>query len=45
MEEDMDLRVHLGVFDTLMRDVFNEGGKIEKEDQTCLFMASFSKLI
>jgi gag-polypeptide of LTR copia-type len=43
MEEGMDLRVHFGVFNTLVRDVFNTGGKIEEDDQTCLFMASLSK--
>jgi hypothetical protein len=40
MKEGMDLRIHLGAFNTLVRDVFNAGGKIEEEDQTCLFMAS-----
>jgi hypothetical protein len=40
MEEGMDLRVHLGAFNTLIRDVFNAGRKIEKEDQICLFMTS-----
>jgi gag-polypeptide of LTR copia-type len=39
MEEGMNLRVHLDVFNTLMRDVFNAGGKIEKDDQACLFRA------
>jgi gag-polypeptide of LTR copia-type len=43
MEEGMDLRVHLGAFNTLVRDVFNAGGKIEEEDQACLFMVSLSK--
>jgi gag-polypeptide of LTR copia-type len=43
MEEGMDLRVHLGAFNTLVRDVFNTGGKIEEEDQACLFMSSLSK--
>jgi gag-polypeptide of LTR copia-type len=43
MEEGMDLKVHFGVFNTLVRDVFNTGGKIEEDDQTCLFMASLSK--
>jgi gag-polypeptide of LTR copia-type len=37
MEEGMNLRVPLDVFNTLMRDVFNAGGKIEKDDQACLF--------
>jgi hypothetical protein len=40
MEEGIDLRVHLDVFNTLVRDVFNEDEKIEEEDQTCLFMTS-----
>jgi gag-polypeptide of LTR copia-type len=44
MEEGMDLRVHLGVFNTLVRDVFNAGGKIEEDDQACLLMTSLSKL-
>jgi hypothetical protein len=39
----MDLRVHLGAFNTLVRDVFNADGKIEEDDQTCLFMASLPK--
>jgi hypothetical protein len=39
----MDLRVHLDVFNTLVHDVFNAGGKIEEEDQACLFMAFLSK--
>jgi gag-polypeptide of LTR copia-type len=43
MEEGMDLRVHFGAFNTLVRDVFNAGGKIEEEDQACLFMVSLSK--
>jgi gag-polypeptide of LTR copia-type len=43
MEEGIDLRVHLGAFNTLVRDVFNAGGKIEEEDQACLFMASLLK--
>jgi gag-polypeptide of LTR copia-type len=43
MEERMDLKVHLGVFNTLVRDVFNAGGKIKEEDQNCLFIASLSK--
>jgi gag-polypeptide of LTR copia-type len=43
MDEGMDLRVHLGAFNTLERDVFNAGGKIVKEDQACLFMTSLSK--
>jgi gag-polypeptide of LTR copia-type/Zinc knuckle len=43
MEDGMDLRVHFGVFNTLVRDVFNTDGKIEEYDQTCLFMASLSK--
>jgi gag-polypeptide of LTR copia-type len=43
MGEGMDLRVHLGVFNTLVRDVFNAGRKIEDEDQACLFMASLLK--
>jgi hypothetical protein len=34
----MDLRVHLGAYNTLVRDMFNAGGKIEEEDQACLFM-------
>jgi gag-polypeptide of LTR copia-type len=32
MEEGIDLRIHLGAFNTLVQDVFNVGGKIEKED-------------
>jgi gag-polypeptide of LTR copia-type len=32
MEEGLDLRVHLGAFNTLVRDVFNTGGKIEEND-------------
>jgi gag-polypeptide of LTR copia-type len=43
MEEGMDLRVHLGAFNTLVRDMFNAGRKIEDEDQACLFMASLLK--
>jgi gag-polypeptide of LTR copia-type len=43
MEEDVDLRVHLDVFKTLMRDVFNVDEKIEEEDQACLFMTSLPK--
>jgi gag-polypeptide of LTR copia-type len=43
MEDGMNLRVHLGAFNTLVRDVFNEGGKIEEEDQICLFMTSQPK--
>jgi gag-polypeptide of LTR copia-type len=43
MMESMDLRVHLGAFNTLIRDVFNVGEKIEEEYQTCLFMTSLSK--
>jgi gag-polypeptide of LTR copia-type len=43
MEEGMDLRVHLGVFNTLVGDVFNAGGKIEEEDQACLFMVRLLK--
>jgi gag-polypeptide of LTR copia-type len=43
MEEGMDLRVHLGAFYTLVRDVFNAGEKIEEEDQACLFMAFLLK--
>jgi hypothetical protein len=40
MEEGIDLRVHLDVFNTLVRYVFNEDEKIEEEDQTYLFMTS-----
>jgi gag-polypeptide of LTR copia-type len=40
----MDLRVHLGVFNTLVRDIFNTGEKIEEKDQACLFMISLPKL-
>jgi gag-polypeptide of LTR copia-type len=43
MKEDMNLRVHLGAFNTLVRDVFNTGEKIKEEDQVCLFMASIPK--
>jgi gag-polypeptide of LTR copia-type/Zinc knuckle len=43
MEDSMNLRVYLGAFNTLVRDVFNEGGKIEEEDQACLFMTSQPK--
>jgi gag-polypeptide of LTR copia-type/Zinc knuckle len=43
MEEGIDLRVYLGAFNTLVRDVFNAGGKIEEDDQACLFMASLLK--
>jgi gag-polypeptide of LTR copia-type len=43
MEEDVDLRVQLDVFNTLVRDVFNADGKIEEEDQACLFMTSLPK--
>jgi gag-polypeptide of LTR copia-type len=32
MEEGIDLRIHLGALNTLVQDVFNVGGKIEKED-------------
>jgi hypothetical protein len=32
MKESMDLRIHLGAFNILVRDVFNAGGKIEEED-------------
>jgi gag-polypeptide of LTR copia-type len=39
----MDLRVHLGAFNTLVRDIFNSGEKIEKENQACLFMTSLPK--
>jgi gag-polypeptide of LTR copia-type len=39
----MDLRVHVSAFNTLVRDVFNAGGKIEEKDQACLFMAFLSK--
>jgi gag-polypeptide of LTR copia-type len=44
MEEGIDLRAHLGAFNTLVRDVFNAGGKIEEGDQIYLFMASLPKL-
>jgi gag-polypeptide of LTR copia-type len=37
------LRVHLSAFNTLVRNVFNTDGKIEEEDQACLFMTSLSK--
>jgi gag-polypeptide of LTR copia-type len=43
LEEGMDLRVHFGAFNTLVRDMFNAGGKIEKDDQACLFVISLSK--
>jgi gag-polypeptide of LTR copia-type len=43
IEEGMDLRVHLGAFNTLVRDVFNVGGKIKEEVQACLFMTSLPK--
>jgi gag-polypeptide of LTR copia-type len=43
MEKGMDLRVHLGAFNTLVQNVFNAGGKIEEDDQACLFMASLPK--
>jgi gag-polypeptide of LTR copia-type/Zinc knuckle len=39
----MDLRVHLGAFNTLVRDMFNSGEKIEKENQACLFMTFLPK--
>jgi gag-polypeptide of LTR copia-type/Zinc knuckle len=39
----MDLRVHLGAFNTLVRDMFNSGGNIEKENEACLFMTSLPK--
>jgi gag-polypeptide of LTR copia-type len=32
LEEETYLRAHLGVFNTLVGDVFNVGGKIEEED-------------
>jgi gag-polypeptide of LTR copia-type len=44
MKEGMDLRVHLGVFNTLVRDIFNMGEKIEEKYQACLFMISLPKL-
>jgi gag-polypeptide of LTR copia-type len=44
MDEGTDLKVHLGAFNTLVRDVFNAGGKIEEEDQAYLFMTCLSKL-
>jgi gag-polypeptide of LTR copia-type len=31
MKEDMDLRVHICTFNTLMRDVFNAGGRSRKK--------------
>jgi gag-polypeptide of LTR copia-type len=40
----MDLRIHLSVFNSLVRDVFNVCGKVEEDDQLCLFMASLPKL-
>jgi gag-polypeptide of LTR copia-type len=43
LEKGMDLRIQLDAFTTLLRDVFNTGGKIEKDDQACLFMTSLSK--
>jgi gag-polypeptide of LTR copia-type len=43
MEKGMDLKVHLGAFNTWVRDVFNAGEKIEWEDQAYLFMTSLSK--
>jgi gag-polypeptide of LTR copia-type len=43
MEEGMNLRVHPGVFNTLVQDVFNAGGKIEKDDQASLFMTFLPK--
>jgi gag-polypeptide of LTR copia-type len=43
MEKGIDLRVHLGAFNTLVQYVFNAGGKIEEDDQAYLFMASLSK--
>jgi gag-polypeptide of LTR copia-type len=43
MDEGINLRVHLGAFNTLVRDVFNAGEKIKEDDQACLFMASLPK--
>jgi gag-polypeptide of LTR copia-type len=43
MEIGMNLRVHFDAFNILVRDVFNAGGKIEEEDQTCLFIVFLSK--
>lgn len=43
MEKGMDLRAYLGAFNTLIKDVFNAGGKIEEEDKAYLFMASLPK--
>jgi gag-polypeptide of LTR copia-type len=40
MVDGIDLRVHLGAFNTLVQDVFNAGGKIEEEDQAYLFRTS-----
>jgi hypothetical protein len=39
----MDLRIHVGAFNTLMRYVFNGGGKIKKEYQAYLFITSLPK--
>jgi gag-polypeptide of LTR copia-type len=44
MKEGMDLRIHVGVFNTLVRDKFNTGEKIEENYQACLFMISLPKL-
>jgi gag-polypeptide of LTR copia-type len=45
MEEDMDSSVHLGAFNTLVRDMYNTGKKIEEEDQTYLFMIFLPKIL
>jgi hypothetical protein len=37
----MNLRVHFDAFNILVQDVFNAGGKIEEENQTCLFIAFY----
>lgn len=39
----MDLRAYLDIFNTLVWDVLNAGGKIEEEDQACLLMASLPR--
>jgi gag-polypeptide of LTR copia-type len=45
MEEDMDSIVHLGAFNTLVRDMYNTGKKIEEEDQAYLFMIFLPKIL
>jgi gag-polypeptide of LTR copia-type len=43
MEEGIELMAHPSTFNNLVRNMFNAGGKIEEEDQACLFITSLPK--